>query len=143
MDGRHRLRLFGVSALALFLELALIRWLGCEVRVFAYFKNLVLIACFVGFGLGFYCSNRRIRIDLSTGVLGLILLSVVVPNQLGWRWGPQSASQALSNFHGVILMGDFPAGEVVSVSVRWNYISESQSIIAMVLRVLVAAGPQR
>ncbi len=34
------------------LELALIRWTGAQVRVFAYFSNLVLIAVFLGMGLG-------------------------------------------------------------------------------------------
>ena len=44
MSRLPRPRLFVLSALALFIELALIRWLGCEVRIFAYFKNLILIA---------------------------------------------------------------------------------------------------
>lgn len=35
---------FGILAL----ELALIRWIGTQVRVFAYFNNLVLIATFLG-----------------------------------------------------------------------------------------------
>src|SRR5436853_3757226 len=30
----------------------MIRWISSEIRVFAYFKNFVLIACFLGFGLG-------------------------------------------------------------------------------------------
>ncbi|OYT71015.1 MAG: hypothetical protein CFK52_09395 [Chloracidobacterium sp. CP2_5A] len=34
------------------LELALIRWTGAQVRIFAYFANLVLIAVFLGMGLG-------------------------------------------------------------------------------------------
>ena len=51
--SRPRWRLFALSAIALFIELALIRWLSAEVRIFAYFKNLILIACFLGFGLGF------------------------------------------------------------------------------------------
>lgn len=36
----------------LVLELAFIRWAGAQVRVFAYFSNLVLIAAFLGMGLG-------------------------------------------------------------------------------------------
>jgi hypothetical protein len=40
------------SFLTLFAELAFIRWIAVEVRIFAYFKNLALLLCFVGFGLG-------------------------------------------------------------------------------------------
>jgi len=39
--------LFLVSFLALYLELVAIRWLASEVRVFAYFKNLPLMAAFM------------------------------------------------------------------------------------------------
>jgi hypothetical protein len=39
------------SLLSLFMELLMIRWISSEVRIFAYFKNFVLIACFLGFGL--------------------------------------------------------------------------------------------
>src|SRR5437763_148077 len=39
---------FGILAL----ELALIRWTSSQVRVFAYFNNVVLICAFLGMGLG-------------------------------------------------------------------------------------------
>jgi hypothetical protein len=40
--------LFLVSFAALYLEMLLIRWVGTEFRLFAYFQNLALIACFLG-----------------------------------------------------------------------------------------------
>jgi hypothetical protein len=40
--------LFLASFLTLFAELAFIRWIAVEVRVFAYFKNLALLLCFLG-----------------------------------------------------------------------------------------------
>jgi len=49
---KDALELFLISLLALFLELAVIRWLSTEVRIFAYFKNLPLMAAFLGFGVG-------------------------------------------------------------------------------------------
>src|SRR5215472_13066171 len=52
-----RSQLFLASFLTLFAELAFIRWIAVEVRVFAYFKNLALLLCFVGFGLG--CALAR------------------------------------------------------------------------------------
>ena len=37
----------------------LIRWVGTEIRVFAYFQNLTLIACFLGFGVGCYRATAK------------------------------------------------------------------------------------
>lgn len=48
-----------VSLLGLLFELALIRWLAEEIKVFAYLKNIVLIAAFLGLGLGFFLARRR------------------------------------------------------------------------------------
>jgi SAM-dependent methyltransferase len=44
--------LFLASFVALYFELIVIRYLSTEIRVFAYLKNLALIACFFGIGLG-------------------------------------------------------------------------------------------
>ena len=59
-----------VSVLGLFLELLMIRWVSSEVRIFAYFKNFVLIACFLGFGLGCYLVRRRISFVVPAGSPG-------------------------------------------------------------------------
>jgi spermidine synthase len=50
--------LLAASVLGLFLEVALIRWHGTEFRACAYFKNITLLACFLGLGLGFARSRR-------------------------------------------------------------------------------------
>lgn len=51
--GEHTgVLLFLASFLALYFELVIIRYLSTEVRVFAYVKNLPLIASFLGIGLG-------------------------------------------------------------------------------------------
>ena len=95
MEARPRWSLFFLSAIALFVELALIRWLSAEVRIYAYFKNFILIACFLGFGVGFYHSARRARLGLSALLLVVILAVVAIPARMGAAWGPQSASAAL------------------------------------------------
>jgi SAM-dependent methyltransferase len=46
------------SALMLFLELALIRWLGANVVHLSYFTNFVLLGSFLGVGLGFLVARR-------------------------------------------------------------------------------------
>jgi spermidine synthase len=52
------LPLFTISAASLLIELAVIRWLSAEVRLFSYFKNLPLLAAFLGLGLGFGIVDR-------------------------------------------------------------------------------------
>lgn len=68
------------SVLGLFLELMTIRWVSSEIRMFAYFKNFVLIACFLGFGLGCYLCRRRINLFMMV----LPLLTVVLMIKLPW-----------------------------------------------------------
>jgi spermidine synthase len=86
--------LFLASALTLFAELALIRWVATEVRVFAYVKNLALLLCFLGFGLG--CALARQRPRWQTAATALLGLIVIV--RLPWR-GPQ-IMETLSQYLG-------------------------------------------
>src|SRR5580658_8216434 len=62
LDRSRRATLLVASVLGLFLEMLLIRWVSSEVRIFAYYKNFVLIACFLGFGLGGYLSKRPVNL---------------------------------------------------------------------------------
>ena len=63
------------SFLTLFAELAFIRWIAVEIRVFAYFKNLALLLCFVGFGLGCALAGRASRWSSAViSFLGLVLI---------------------------------------------------------------------
>jgi spermidine synthase len=75
--------IFIVSALILYLELVLIRWIGTEIRIFAYLGNLVLVICFFGVGLG--CSLSERPVSLWRMSLNLFLLAVLVANPLHWR----------------------------------------------------------
>ena len=68
---RDAIELVAVSFVVLFVELALIRWLAAQVRVLAYFPNVVLIAAFLGLGIGSMrarkarmASNRTSRTSL-------------------------------------------------------------------------------
>jgi len=71
------------SVAGLFLELLMIRWISSEIRVFAYFKNFVLISCFLGFGLGCYLCRHKIR--LVALLAPLIVLAVVVNPWFSWH----------------------------------------------------------
>ena len=52
-------RLILGSALMLFIELALIRWLGSNIVHLSYFSNFVLLGSFLGIGLGFLISRKK------------------------------------------------------------------------------------
>lgn len=69
--------LFILSFIALFLELAVIRWLSSEIRIFAYFKNLPLMATFLGFGIGFWQHEKSDRLFLWFPRLLLFLVILI------------------------------------------------------------------
>jgi len=58
--SRHRFDLLLASLGALVTELAFIRFVPAHVRVVGYFTNLMLIAAFLGIGLGFLLSSRAL-----------------------------------------------------------------------------------
>jgi SAM-dependent methyltransferase len=74
-------RLLLASFFTLFAELAFIRWIAVEVWVFAYFKNLALLLCFVGFGLG--CALAAEKKRWASALKALLGLLVLV--RMPWR----------------------------------------------------------
>ncbi|MDQ1584794.1 MAG: hypothetical protein QOH80_159, partial [Actinomycetota bacterium] len=79
MRQQHRLLL--ASGLMLFLELALIRWLGSNVVHLSYFTNFVLLGSFLGIGLGFLLARtEHTALQWSPVVLaGLVALVTFAP----------------------------------------------------------------
>lgn len=69
-------QLFAVSLLGLYLEMLIIRWVSSEIRIFAYYKNFVLVACFLGFGLG--CALCRRRVHAIATALPIVFFTVFV-----------------------------------------------------------------
>jgi spermidine synthase len=115
------------SFLTLFAELAFIRWIAVEVRVFAYFKNLALLLCFVGFGLGCALAKQSTRwLGGIASFLGLVLL-VRLPIQNG-RW-LEGLSQSLGAAADV---------EIWATGTSWHWARFLVgSLVAMVLFLLV------
>jgi SAM-dependent methyltransferase len=70
-----RVLLFVSSFLVLFLETAVIRWMPAYVRLLAYFSNFILLASFLGIGIGCLLASRRRRL---IAWFPLLLLAVVV-----------------------------------------------------------------
>jgi spermidine synthase len=56
------LRTFLASFLVLFLEIALIRWMPAYIRLLAYFSNFILLASFLGIGVGCLLAARGRRL---------------------------------------------------------------------------------
>src|SRR5579863_3634235 len=98
------------SFLTLFAELAFIRWIAVEVRVFAYVKNLALLLCFVGFGLGCALASKTVRWPVGIkACLGLVLVI-----RLPWQNGRllEELSQSL---------GAAPDVEIWRAGNAWNW----------------------
>ena len=72
-----RVRLVVASALMLFTELLLIRWLGANLLHLSYFSNIVLLGSFLGIGLGFLMAKPG-RQSPWWFPLGLALLVIAV-----------------------------------------------------------------
>ena len=126
------------SFLTLFAELAFIRWIAVEVRAFAYFKNLALLLCFVGFGLG--CALARQTARWLTGVaafLGLLLI-VRLPIQNGkWLEGlSQSLGAAAdveiwatgNSWHWARFLGGALIAAVLFLLMVWIFVPLGQTI---------------
>jgi hypothetical protein len=83
--------LLALSFLSLFTELALIRWAGSNIVYLSYFSNFVLLASFLGLGLGFLLAQRPVRLfayllpTLGVFVLAALAggLSIQVPEATG------------------------------------------------------------
>jgi spermidine synthase len=70
--ARPRGPVFLLSFIGLFAEVMLIRWHASLFQVFAFFKNVSLLACFLGLGLGLALEDRK-RLLLPLVPLGLAL----------------------------------------------------------------------
>jgi spermine/spermidine synthase len=73
--------LFLASWLALYFELVIIRYLSTEIRVFAYLKNLALIASFFGIGFGMVLGkpSRRLKRLFPLIAAGVLLMIKFAP----------------------------------------------------------------
>ena len=75
---RLTLETAAAAFLILFLELVWIRWLPGQVRVLAYFPNLILISAFLGIGIGCLLATRRSLLAWwPVSVLAIAVLAVL------------------------------------------------------------------
>ncbi len=126
------------SFLTLFAELAFIRWIAVEVRAFAYFKNLALLLCFAGFGLG--CALARRPVRWRTGVFALLGLVAIVrlPIQNG-KW-LEGLSQSLgasadaeiwatgASWHWMNFLGGACIAAILFLLIMWIFVPLGQTV---------------
>lgn len=98
--NKDALSLLLISFLGLFYELAFIRWLPANVLSLAYFSNIVLISCFLGFGLGCLLTRKKdlfrffpvLLLAAVSVFLAFRWLEVVVPSEPSeWIWSSGSS----------------------------------------------------
>jgi len=113
---RPYVTLFIVSFVVLFVELMLIRYCGSQMRVFSFYKNVPLIACFLGLGLGCFLSGGTPR-NAFTFLLWLTPLSVflsagsiVMSSVLGKHAAIGSTEHILGD---LVLSAERTAGQVL------------------------------
>ena len=124
-----------VSTAALYLEIILIRWIGTEVRIFAFFQNLSLIACFLGFGLG--CLHTKQRGSLLPSLAAITGLVVVVTLPFpSLHTALDTMSAALSFAPDAALWG---ASLKLTGSEYWTLTAFSALMLALFLLLLVIA----
>src|SRR5688572_19510752 len=90
LDRMPRTRLVLLAFLTLFVELALIRWLGANVVYLAYFSNIVLLGSFLGIGAGFLWASRRqlsLYVCAPAVLAALVVLTLLLDVRVGIAGG--------------------------------------------------------
>ncbi len=72
---RNAVKLFLVSFLALYFEILFIRWIPSSIQIIAFFTNIVLIAAFLGLGIGCLLSEFKFKL---MNIFPFLLLVIVL-----------------------------------------------------------------
>ena len=105
--------IFLVSVLALFLEMLLIRWIGTEIRIFAYLQNTILIVSFLGLGLGCFTCRQPIALRRTLVPMAVLLLLMAFPVS---REVLSRTSEFLSLLGDLVIWGSVAWGGVVATN---------------------------
>src|SRR5438067_8741326 len=96
-----RLRIFLVSFTLLFFELLCIRWIPAYVRYLSYFTNFILLASFLGMGLGILAARRAAFRFPPFPLMVLLLTAVVAVNRFELNISSTDVLYFGSGTHGV------------------------------------------
>jgi len=120
--------LFIISFLVFYFEVLLIRWIAAEIRIFAYFKNFILIASYFGLGLG--CANKNKYPGLKAASWIFLILSCLIifsrhlhitrlffPDPMLYQWKGSILSPNLSRFLNQQPLFNLLVGKIPNISV--------------------------
>jgi spermidine synthase len=142
-NGSHPLCWLAVVSFAsLYTEIMLIRWIGTEVRIFAYFQNLALIACFLGFGLGCYSAKQKRSMLFSLIALAALIIFVQSQALFGpWRVFITSLSGLLSLSPDALLWGPNATFAKESLLLLgWSSVLVLATILLLLVLVMLPLG---
>src|SRR5690349_13347207 len=103
--------IFLISILGLFLETLFIRWIGTEIRIFAYLQNTILVVCFLGLGLGMFTSSKPIAIKQSLLPMTVLLLLMAIPVI---RLALGNTSEMLNSVGDLVIWSDVATSDTVN-----------------------------
>ncbi|HET9910625.1 MAG TPA: hypothetical protein VFQ13_01985 [Anaerolineales bacterium] len=101
--------IFFISILGLFVETLFIRWIGTEIRIFAYLQNTILVVCFLGLGIGMFTSSKPIVIKQSLFPLTIFLLLMAIPMT---RLALGNISEMLSTLEDFVIWSNRARGDL-------------------------------
>ena len=105
---RLSVSLFVASFLSLYFEMLIVRWLASEVRLFSYFKNLTMMAAFMGLGIGFAIAGRHkdywrwffplllLYVPIALAIGHLVGQAIIVPESTEYLWRPSAVPGTFS-----------------------------------------------
>src|SRR5215467_6358167 len=73
-----RAQLFLTSFLGLYAELLCIRWMPAHVRFLSYFTNFILLASFLGLGVGILSARRKLPLGPKTFPMFFLLAAILI-----------------------------------------------------------------
>ncbi|MBI4948531.1 MAG: hypothetical protein HY955_00095 [Deltaproteobacteria bacterium] len=77
-DKRPGLNLFIISFLTLFGEMMFIRYVSSNIYLLSYYKNAILIAIFLGIGIGFLTSRSKRNYIEFIPIASLVLVTIII-----------------------------------------------------------------
>jgi spermidine synthase len=109
------------AALSLFFELAVIRWQATVWEFFAFYKNLGLLSCFAGLGLG-YALARRDSIPLALSA-PLVAFQLLLLEALRHGTGGAIRSLLVTPFQEQLNMGVLPASSLAHYAAVYFFLT--------------------
>jgi spermidine synthase len=142
-ESRLDAAILASAAASLFLEMAVIRWQGSVFELFALYKNIGLLACFAGLGLGYALSGRsRIPLALTAPVLcfQMLLLTGLRHGMPGPEWETNGQSWRIQS----LLATPFPEQRNMGYAVAQGasqYVAVYSFLVAVFLLTALAFIP--